>query len=668
MTVTAIAEDGWCFYRTILHAYSPALDTPENSWALACTLVNALRQQQNAEFDANMKALHMSESRILAADGSDTGRTGVFTQRTETDTSREYISYGGQRRQFVETVADLLNGLITLSDPSTIATGPLIWADVQMFSDVLFGLIGQYAVYQKNGGQYERRLASFDDPAHPYDPAKGIVVFYYKDRIHYELLSINGVNQLSTATADDLMSKLTCRVVNGRLVETTEDELIELAAESARLLAEATTISANMVQKSQSVAKQPESEPEAKQPETETATKQPEPETATKQPEPETATKQPEPETEIATKQPEPETETATKQPEPETEIATKQPEPKPESAGKGSLFRSLLSNTIKKATDKMKEPIGPLFVATKPEVAVTEGVTVDVSALPAWAKDIFKDAKLIPACDGLVFGNDDCIDNYVFRDIKAADTYIQNALARIEGDPKMTEFNDLTTKAANETDVAKKAELEAKLARYYPDAAIKVRYQDDTVETLPLLNPYRNKQARYGLNGEALPQANLDVLDRIVPAEMRTDRRFTAALLESLWYCGSHGNLDDNQRCTPARILGELREWQTLNTERKYPPSHFIQNYVIQALENAKPTAGKSDMLPMFVETPKTPDVSEAPVVIQPPTIPVANPHLLLTRTLGTIGIDAIDFSKRLGTLHTIGTIRPIVPSGIPV
>ena len=72
--------------------------------------------------------------------------------------------------------------------------------------------------------------------------------------------------------------------------------------------------------------------------------------------------------------------------------------------------------------------------------------------------------------------------------------------------------------------------------------------------------------------------------------------------------------------------------------------------------------------MLPMFVETPKTPDVSEAPVVIQPPTIPVANPHLLLTRTLGTIGIDAIDFSKRLGTLHTIGTIRPIVPSGIPV
>ena len=151
----------------------------------------------------------------------------------------------------------------------------------------------------------------------------------------------------------------------------------------------------------------------------------------------------------------------------------------------------------------------------------------------------------------------------------------------------------------------------------------------------------------------------------------MRTDRRFTAALLESLWYCGSHGNLDDNERCTPARILGELREWQTLNTERKYPPSHYIQNYVIQALDNAKPSSGESDMLPVFVENPKpVSDVSDAPATttlatiapIVPSLLPV-NPQLLLTRRIGTIGIDAISFSKRLSELHNIGKFGAIRP-----
>jgi hypothetical protein len=274
------------------------------------------------------------------------------------------------------------------------------------------------------------------------------------------------------------------------------------------------------------------------------------------------------------------------------------------------------------------------------------------------------------------VFGNDDCIDNYVFRDIKAADTYIQNALARIEGDPKMKEFNDLTAKAAAETDIAKKAEIEAKLVRYYTDATIKVRYKDGTVETLPVLNPYRNKQVRYDDFSE-LPKANLDILDRIVPAEMRTDRRFTTALLESLWHCGTRGNIGDDVRCTPAAILGELREWQTLNKERKYPPGHFIKNYVTQAIENAHPDASANNMLPEFVEIPKptVTDVSEAPAVatitnivpLPPPTIPINNPHLLLTRSIGTIGIDALDFSKRLGAIHKIGAIRPIVPAALP-
>lgn len=131
------------------------------------------------------------------------------------------------------------------------------------------------------------------------------------------------------------------------------------------------------------------------------------------------------------------------------------------------------------------------------------------------------------------------------------------------------------------------------RLLAKYPDHEVEIRKPDGTVVKKKITNPYRAYEYRArdpadvsGGGGFSFADPtgtrptnpyerrmfdqNVNVLTELLPhREMLEDRGFAVALLESLWFCGQKHELRDNEKCFPARILGELREYQMFKDQK---------------------------------------------------------------------------------------------------
>ncbi len=203
--------------------------------------------------------------------------------------------------------------------------------------------------------------------------------------------------------------------------------------------------------------------------------------------------------------------------------------------------------------------------------------------------------------------------------------------------------------------------DLERELKSGYPDVAIHIRNATDgMIHEFTVPNPYRALAYRedrrnpvnfanpkgYGgsakdLSGNMYSQ-NIKLLEALAPPSLIADSAMAIALLESLWFCGSNPTVSNDPRCYPARILGELREWQA-NKDQTARGRHAkevidadsswgVTKQLMTALENA--VAGATEFpyieVRMGVQKNKpkptpTPAPTPAPVVTQ--TTPAGTP-----------------------------------------
>lgn len=159
-----------------------------------------------------------------------------------------------------------------------------------------------------------------------------------------------------------------------------------------------------------------------------------------------------------------------------------------------------------------------------------------------------------------------DCVEYELQKDIAGLKDYItDHALAA--DDPKLQQYHlNVGAKSADE------------LAAKYPNAEVLVR-EGTEVKRMKVTNPYRARHYRYeeGALTFATPagdadtiltdpseraafQQNTEILAAIAPPEVIADKRFATAILESLWHCSSSQDLQNNPKCFPLRVLGELR------------------------------------------------------------------------------------------------------------
>lgn len=190
--------------------------------------------------------------------------------------------------------------------------------------------------------------------------------------------------------------------------------------------------------------------------------------------------------------------------------------------------------------------------------------------------------------------------------------------------------------------------DLERELKSGYPDVAIHIRNATDgMIHEFTVPNPYRALAYRedrrnpvnfanpkgYGgsakdLSGNMYSQ-NIKLLDALAPPALIADSAMAISLLESLWFCGSNPTVSNDPRCYPARILGELREWQA-NKDQTARGRHAkevidadsswgVTKQLMTALENA--VAGATEF--PYIETrtgvkKNKPKPVPAPVVVQ--------------------------------------------------
>lgn len=165
-----------------------------------------------------------------------------------------------------------------------------------------------------------------------------------------------------------------------------------------------------------------------------------------------------------------------------------------------------------------------------------------------------------------------------------------ENRLAKRTDDPALMEYIRLTKAMEEETDALKKEALRIKLEKLYKDRTIYVRDgSDNKISTYTVPNPYRalsyredpittfanpaggiadpDDESGYSASDDGgrgtMRQQNLQLLKELVPNEIIADKPMSIAILESLWYCGQNPTISNDPRCFPARLLGELREYQ---------------------------------------------------------------------------------------------------------
>jgi len=232
-------------------------------------------------------------------------------------------------------------------------------------------------------------------------------------------------------------------------------------------------------------------------------------------------------------------------------------------------------------------------FVNLLRELSLKVGIGIDINEedlreLPAWSKGLFDPTKITAACRSAKVLTNDCIAKTMRKDIFIGhDESRENRLAKRNDDPALVEYIRLTKALEEETDPMKKEALRIKLEKQYKDRTVYVRDgSDNTISPFTVPNPYRalsyredpvttfanpagdgdpDDETLYSAadDGGTMRQQNLKLLKELVPTEIIADKPMSVAILESLWYCGQNPTISNDPRCFPARLLGELREYQ---------------------------------------------------------------------------------------------------------
>jgi hypothetical protein len=216
-----------------------------------------------------------------------------------------------------------------------------------------------------------------------------------------------------------------------------------------------------------------------------------------------------------------------------------------------------------------------------------------ELRELPAWSKNLFDPADISTSCKASEFVTSDCMAKTVRKDIFLGhdESRYGRLVKRVE-EPDLVEYIRLQAAMKEETDPMKKAQIKMKLYYGYPDRTIYIRdpsnnkihrrtvpnpyralsYREDEVTTFAnpagdLANPEEGV-SKYDDRGTMRAQ-NIQLLKELVPNQIVADKAMSIAILESLWYCGQNPTLSNDPRCFPARLLGELREYQADKVQR---------------------------------------------------------------------------------------------------
>ena len=222
------------------------------------------------------------------------------------------------------------------------------------------------------------------------------------------------------------------------------------------------------------------------------------------------------------------------------------------------------------------------------------KGSAPDADHVPAWVpKKYFSEddyRKATQTCGSVSFVTQDCLERAILEDIFRGKDYVENRRLAKRVDPAMIRYNELAAKkaaleAAPEQTLETMKGLESvksKLsAEYYDEQVIIRNPKDNKAKVYKVPNPYvalayREKDTAGPVNfanpatlanpnldpGGKMLAANTELLNALAPTEMIADHAMAVALLESLWFCGRNPTLSNDPRCFPARLLGELREW----------------------------------------------------------------------------------------------------------
>ena len=250
------------------------------------------------------------------------------------------------------------------------------------------------------------------------------------------------------------------------------------------------------------------------------------------------------------------------------------------------------------------KNKIVPEEVDAKRMVVInrlTPLLTIPVGPPPSdWVDKMVPESDIIDDCTTAEFITPDCVAKAARLDAITADKYAKGMRVRDRNVATMSKYeaDPLTSIATGAGPLTgQKVGRWLQLSDKYKDRTVRVRNPNTgRIESLTVSNPYRASRYREalvaagGANSFASPagggeppvalqatqhpedaemwEQNAMLLKRVVPTEMIADNKIAVALLESLWFCGSSADLASDPRCFPARILGELREYQATKTQ----------------------------------------------------------------------------------------------------
>jgi len=244
------------------------------------------------------------------------------------------------------------------------------------------------------------------------------------------------------------------------------------------------------------------------------------------------------------------------------------------------STYKCALDSGAMTVTPGATGPADPGLGATGP---VDPGANLPLpsqkpSRFPAWVPSAyFTPSEVNQICDpGALIKTPECLARYVMNDIMIADEAKDYRLAK-NPDSSLVDYKANVEAYEAETVPDKKDKLLDKIKNRYKDRQVFVELPSGNVQPYMVPNPYsslaeREKPETSFANPGATGTigANSKVLAALAPPEMIADNAYAISLLESLWFCGTNPTISNDPRCFPAKVLGELREYAAIKTQRR--------------------------------------------------------------------------------------------------
>jgi len=233
---------------------------------------------------------------------------------------------------------------------------------------------------------------------------------------------------------------------------------------------------------------------------------------------------------------------------------------------------------------------------------------------LPEWSQKLFKKNEVTDACRLSTLEKADCVPQVVENDIYIGDKFSRKERLALKEDDQYKKVRDMKARKKelldisngrdlndeeigemnNRSDISideknrlvangisprdlnkeEQQELKAidKVLAGFPIRSVTIRNASGALIDRIVENPYIASEYREdtgtNFSNPVRPmkeqmQHNVNLLNDLVPQEMIVDKPMAISILESLWFCGQNPTISNDPRCFPARLLGELREYQ---------------------------------------------------------------------------------------------------------